>query len=238
MADKKYTIKKVSIVIPAKDEEGNLEMVLDELHSVSKDINKEIEVIVVDDHSKDSTEKIALDKGARVIKNSGRSGKGHALRVGFKESTGDVIVMMDADYSHRAADLPLFLDKIEEGVGLVIGSRMRGGSDDYTLIRAFGNLIFTALFVSIFHRYLSDLLNGYKGFRREIFDNFKYSSSTFEIEIELAVNALRLEYSIMEVPSHERERAKGKVKSSVIIHGTKFLFKMITEGFKFYLRKK
>ncbi len=96
----------------------------------------------------------------------------------------------------------------------------------------------TTVFGHIFHRYLSKLLNGYKVFRKEIVENFEYNSSTFEIEIELAVNTLRLGYSIMEVPSHERERAGGKAKSNVVIHGTKFLLKIISEGIKFYCSKK
>lgn len=237
--EKKYDIKKVSIVIPAKDEEANLGNVLEDLkRAIQGDNKRDFEIIVVNDGSKDCTKAIALEKGVKVINNKGRHGKGNALRLGFKESTGDILVMMDADYSHRPEDLPLFLDRIEQGVGLVIGSRIWGGSEEYTRTRALGNMMLTTVFGLIFHRYLSDLLNGYKVFRREIFDNFEYNSSTFEIEIELAVNTLRLGYSIMEVPSHERERAGGKAKSNVVIHGTKFLLKIISEGIKFYCSKK
>ncbi len=235
----KYDIKKVSIVIPAKDEEANLGNVLNDLNRIiSADNKRDFEVIVVNDSSKDRTKEIAIEKKVKVIDNQGRPGKGNALRLGFKESSGDIIVMMDADYSHRPEDLPLFLDSIEKGTGLVIGSRIWGGSDEYTRIRALGNIFLTATFGFIFHRYLSDLLNGYKVFRRDVFDKFKYNSSTFEIEIELAVNALRLGYKIMEVPSHERERAGGKAKSNVIIHGTKFFLKIISEGIKFHCSKK
>ncbi|MBU1854041.1 MAG: glycosyltransferase family 2 protein [Candidatus Omnitrophica bacterium] len=236
--EKKYNIGKVSIVIPAKDEEANLGKVLDNLNRTLLEDKRDCEIIVVNDNSKDRTKEIALGKDIRVIDNKGRSGKGNALRLGFKESTGDVLVMMDADYSHRPEDLPLFLDRIEQGVGLVIGSRIWGGSEEYTRVRALGNMVLTTIFGLVFHRYLSDVLNGYKVFRRDIFDNFKYSSSTFEIEIELAVNTIRCGYKIMEVPSHERERAGGKAKSRVVLHGTKFLLKIITEGIKFHCSKR
>ena len=238
MVHERYKIKKVSIVIPAQNEDKNLGLVLDELKTALSGIKIDFEIIVVNDHSRDRTEQIAKEKKVIVINNYGRPGKGNALRLGFKNSGGDVIVMMDADYSHRPEDLPLFLDGIEKGAGLVIGSRIWGGSEEYTRVRAFGNIFFTAIFGFIFHRYLSDLLNGYKAFRREIFDNYKYNSSTFEIEIELAVNTLRSGHTIMEVPSHERKRAGGEVKSNVAVHGTKFLLKMISEGFKFYAERK
>lgn len=234
---KEYKIKKVSIVIPAKDEEANLGRVLDELKKAVSAINKEVEIIIIDDHSKDRTAQIALDSGAKVITNKRKNGKGNALISGFEASTGDVIVMMDADYSHRPKDIPLFLERIEKGAGLVVGSRVWGGSDEYTKIRASGNFILTAIFGLIFDEYLSDALNGYKAFHREIFDNHTYSSSTFEIEIELSVNTLREGYRIFEVPSHERKRAWGKMKSNAIKHGTKFLLKILTEGFKFHVLK-
>ena len=233
----RYKIEKVSVIIPAKDEEKTLDLVLKEFGEAVQKIEKDIEIIVVDDHSKDKTKEIALENGVKLISNNGQSGKGNALRLGFKESTGDVIVMLDADYSHRPKDLPLFLEGIEKGAGLVIGSRIWGGSDEYTRIRASGNFLLTAVFGLIFDEYLSDVLNGYKAFRREIFDDYTYKSSTFEIEIELAVNTLRSGYKILEVPSHERERAGGKMKSSVIRHGTKFLLKILEEGFKYHVLK-
>jgi len=236
--EKKYNIKRVSVVIPAKDEEAKLGHVLDDLNHALIESKRDFEIIVVNDNSRDRTKEIALGKGIRVIDNRGRPGKGNALRLGFKECTGDVLAMLDADYSHRPEDLPLFLDRIEQGDGMVIGSRIWGGSEEYTRVRAFGNIMLTTIFGLIFHRYLSDVLNGYKVFRRDIFDNFKYSSSTFEIEIELAVNTLRCGYKIMEVSSHERERAGGKAKSRVVLHGIKFLLKIITEGIKFHYFKR
>lgn len=234
---KGYKIKKISIVVPAKDEEENLGSVLDETKEALKNIDKDFEIIVIDDHSKDRTAQIALEKGVKVVANPGRPGKGNALRLGFKESAGDVIIMFDADCSHRPKDISLFLEGIERGAGLVIGSRIWGGSDEYTKVRATGNFFFTAIFGLIFDEYLSDVLNGYKAFRREIFDNYKYNSSDFEIEIELAVNTLRCGYKILEVPSHERMRVAGKMKSSVIRHGTKFLLKVLCEAFKFHILK-
>jgi glycosyltransferase involved in cell wall biosynthesis len=226
-------MSKISVVIPAKDEEATLGSVLEDLHKVIPTLTGyEVEVICVDDHSTDTTASIAQSFNAKVVKNTRKSGKGMALRAGFEVATGDILVMMDADCSHRPEHLPVFLNALEDGVGLVIGSRVWGGSDEYVHIRALGNVFLTS-FVGLFMgRYLSDALNGYKVFRRDIFSDFKYTSRAFEIEIEIIANTLRKGYRIVEVNSHERSRAGGREKSSVVRHGTRFLLRILWEGLK------
>lgn len=224
------TPQTVSIVIPAKDEEANIGLVLDDVNaSIAEIPDRQFEVIVVDDKSTDRTAAIALEKGVEVVSNPGKSGKGRALRVGFAHSTGEIIIMMDADYSHRAEEFPLFLDAFADGVGLVIGSRVMGGSDEYTPIRAAGNIFFTYMMGVLMRRYLSDALNGFKAFRREVFDDFTYTAKQFEIEIELIGNTLRRGYRVVEVTSHERARRGGEEKSRVVRHGTGFLMQIIKE---------
>ncbi|MBW7991037.1 MAG: glycosyltransferase family 2 protein [Planctomycetes bacterium] len=223
-------MSKISIVIPAKNEEATLGKVLEDLNKVIPTLDGyDVEVLCVDDHSNDSTVSIAKSFGARVITNPNKSGKGMALRAGFKAATGDILVMMDADCSHQPKHLPAFLNALEDGVGLVIGSRVTGGSDEYELIRALGN-VFLTLFVGLFMgRYLSDALNGYKVFRRDVFSDFKYTSKAFEIEIEIIANTLRKGYRVVEVNSHELARAGGKAKSKVVRHGTRFLLRILLE---------
>lgn len=223
-------MKKISVVIPARNEEGSLDIVLKDLLQVEQNLKEfTFENIVVDDNSFDKTADIAKKRLCRVIRNDGKSGKGSALRLGFKASNGDYIIMLDADYSHRLEDIPLFLERLEKGAGMVIGSRIFGGSDEYTRVRAFGNLFLTWIFGFFYGRYLSDALNGFKAFRKEVFVNHKYNSTGFEIEIELLVNTLRSGFTIAEIPSHERSRISGKAKSRVIEHGFMFFFRIIWE---------
>lgn len=223
--------KLISIVIPAMNEEDSIGYLLDDLVIVSREMRDyEFQVLVVNDHSKDNTAAIALSKKAQVIDNLRKPGKGHALISGFEVAKGDYIVMMDADYSHRAEDIPMLIKSLEkERVGLVIGSRIYGGSDEFTLVRAFGNIVLTLVFGVLHKRYLSDALNGFKAFRSEIFKRFKYTSRDFEIEIEILTNTLRLGMGIIEVPSHERCRKAGSLKSRTIKHGIKFLNRIILE---------
>jgi len=223
----------ISVIIPAKNEEETLPMVLRDLFQTIPELNGyKVEVICVDDHSTDRTAEIAREFGAQVVRNTGKAGKGMALRAGFQEATGDILIMMDADYSHRPEDLPIFLQALRDGVGLVIGSRVVGGSEEYTHIRALGNVFLSTMVGLCLGRYLSDALNGYKVFRRDIFTDCHYSARDFEIEIEIIANTLRKGYRIVEVSSHERSRAGGEMKSRVIRHGTRFLLQIFWERFR------
>jgi glycosyltransferase involved in cell wall biosynthesis len=226
-------MQSLSVIIPARNEEDTLPSVLSDLYNVIPELDDcRVEVICVDDHSTDRTAEIVRSFGATLVQNRGKSGKGSALRTGFAAANGDILVMMDADYSHRAEDLPIFLTALKDGVGLVIGSRVVGGSEEYTHVRALGNVFLSAALGICTGRYLSDALNGYKVFRREIFTDFVYSSSAFEMEIEIIANTLRHGYRIVEVSSHERARAGGEAKSRVIQHGTRFLMRILLEGFR------
>lgn len=225
----------LSVVIPARNEAANMARVLEDLNATIATLRGHaVEVIVVDDGSTDDTARIAESLGARVIRNTSRShGKGVALRLGFDAARGDVLAMMDADYSHRSEELPRFLEAIQDGsVGLVIGSRVIGGSEEYTHVRALGNVFLSATLGLCTGRYLSDALNGFKVFRRSIYEEFPFNAANFEIEIEIIANTLRSGYRIIEVLSHERARAGGEAKSRVVRHGTRFLLRILFEGAK------
>jgi glycosyltransferase involved in cell wall biosynthesis len=224
---------KISVIIPARNEEETLPMVLRDLyHTIPQLTGFDVEVVCVADHCTDRTAEIARSCGATVIENSGKPGKGAALRAGFQVASGEIFVMMDADYSHRPEDLPSFLQALGDGVGLVIGSRVVGGSEEYTHVRAFGNVFLSTMVGLCLGRYLSDALNGYKVFRRDIFSDCQYTAKDFEIEIEIIANTLRKGYRIVEVSSHERARAGGEMKSRVVRHGTGFLFRIFRERFR------
>ncbi len=223
-----------SVVIPTYREEQTIGIVLDEVNALRSEHH--MEVIVVDDRSEDKTREIAAEKGARVLINPNRKGKGSSLLYGFSKSHGKYLVMMDGDGSHRAKDAPKLLEVLKEDseVGLVIASRIMGGSDEYTPIKALGNVFltyFTGLFLK---RYLSDAINGFKAFRREIFDLSEFDSYSFDLEIELIANTMRRGFKVREVASHERARLAGEAKAKIIQHGTQFFLRI----FKEYLKNK
>jgi glycosyltransferase involved in cell wall biosynthesis len=218
---------KVSIIIPAKNEEEALPPLLDSLRAVLAKNSFSAEIIVVNDHSTDGTRKVSEEHGALVVDNLGHGGKGRALITGFQKAAGDYMIMMDADGSHLAEFIPDFVSNLDQGYGLVIGSRQLGGSDEYTFLRALGNIFLSGVFNLITKNHITDVLNGYKGFKREVFTQFTYYSDEFEIEIELVANALKAGYRIGEFACHEKARAGGVAKSRVVRHGTRFLLKIL-----------
>jgi glycosyltransferase involved in cell wall biosynthesis len=172
----------ISVVIPAMNEEATIADVISSVKQTALSNLKEyiVEILVVDDHSGDGTARLAASAGATVLANQYGRGKGNALRYGFEHATGDLIVMLDADNSHLAEDMPALIRPLEGGAGLLIGSRILGGSDEYTKLSAFGNIFLTYIFGVLHGRYLSDALNGYKAFRKDVFFNYTYTSSDFE----------------------------------------------------------
>ncbi len=230
----------ISIIIPAKDEAENLKSLLPKLKkSLSSLKNKyRFEIIVVCDNCLDDTEKVAKCMGVVTLRRTKDPGKSKALCDGFHKAKGDILVMMDADLSHLPEELHLMLKPLKhKSVGLVIGSREMGKSDDATIIRRFGGLMFSFWFNLLFKTKLTDAINGYKAFRREIFDKYEYTATGYAIEIELVANTLRSGLKIIEIPSYEARREKGVAKSKIIKDGWLFLKEIFTEGIAYNLEK-
>src|SRR5436309_10547838 len=115
---------RVTVVIPAKDEEGLIGEIVDAVKPYAD------EVLVVDGHSRDRTHQIAIEHGARVIQDNGR-GKGEALRLSIDAATTGIVVFIDADGSHDPKDIPALVAPIKaDQADMVIGSRGKGGSDE------------------------------------------------------------------------------------------------------------
>lgn len=226
----------VSVVIPARNEEETLGRVLGDLQKIVEQSKDYIfEVIVVNDHSTDKTEEVMRRWEAVGVSNERSPGKGNALITGFEKSSGEIVIMMDADYSHRCEEIPVFLSLIRAGFGLVVGSRWTGGSEEYTFVRHFGNVFLTLCFWMVSGHWVTDALNGFKAFRRDLVHEHAWRSSDFEIEIELLITALRKCYKIGEFSSYERARAGGKMKSAVVRHGWRFLWCIVKLGVPYRL---
>ncbi len=155
---------RISVVIPAKNEAHNLEVLLPELPDVH-------EVILVDGSSVDGTVEVArsVRPDIRVVHQT-RRGKGNALACGFAAATGDIIVMFDADGSADPAEIPRFVDALIAGADFAKGSRFRsgGGSADITRIRAAGNRGLNVLANRLLRAHYTDLCYGYNAFWADI----------------------------------------------------------------------
>jgi glycosyltransferase involved in cell wall biosynthesis len=202
---------RVTVVIPTKDEEGLVGEIVDTVRPHAD------EVLVVDGHSRDRTRDIAAAHGARVIKDRG-FGKGDALRLALQESSGEIVVFIDADGSHDPADIPKLVAPIRAGqADLVIGSRGKGGSDELhgtleQFIRYVGSQI---IMLAINYRWgvrLTDSQNGFRAIRRDVGLKLGLTSNLTTIEQEMLMKALKQGYRVGEIASHEYERRWGTSK--------------------------
>ena len=228
-------VKKISVVIPARNEQDTIVPVLQALNgAITQDGGKHtFEIIVVVDDPKDLTIPVATAQGARCLINDKGRGKGNALYHGFHNATVDAIVIIDSDGSHNGEDLLLFVTALDQGFGMVIGSRVLGGSSDHNVIRLFANALFTVMVSILFGVSLMDTLDGYKGFVKDVVTGYRPRAAGFDIEIELVARAIRKGYRIVEIPTHENKRAGGKMKSHAIRDGYHLLFACLREGISY-----
>jgi len=155
----------ISVIICARNEAGGIGRLIASVKPYYE------EIVVVDGHSKDETAALAEQAGARVVLDNGR-GKGDAYQVGIRETTGEIQVFMDADGSHDPAEIPDIIRPIEQDLAdLVIGSRHRGGSDEWqgdltTWLRAIGSGFLSVVINARWKSNLTDVLNGFRAARR------------------------------------------------------------------------
>jgi glycosyltransferase involved in cell wall biosynthesis len=201
------TYPRISVVVPARNEARNLPYVL-------PDIPENVfEVILVDGHSTDNTIEVAkqLRPDIRVLRQI-HHGKGDALRIGFAASSGDILVMIDADGSTDPKEIPAFIEALLDGHDFAKGSRYikGGGSDDITLVRNLGNSFLSLLVNTLFGTKYSDLCYGYNAFWRHCLAHIQIDCDGFEVETQINIRVKKAGLDIVEVPSIERARIFGE----------------------------
>jgi glycosyltransferase involved in cell wall biosynthesis len=216
----------VSVVIPTLNEARNLPIVLAELPGHVD------EIVIVDGHSTDDT--VAVARAARpdatVITQDGR-GKGDALRCGFEAAGGDILVMMDADGSADPAEIPRFLEALEEGADFAKGTRFayHGGSSDITRTRQAGNRLLSATVNILYGTSYTDLCYGYNAFWRRCLPTMRIDCSGFEVETLINIRIGRAGLNVTEVPSFERDRIHGESNLRTFRDGARVLRTIMRE---------
>jgi glycosyltransferase involved in cell wall biosynthesis len=207
---------RLSIVIPVFNERVTLPTLLESVDRVSLDK----EILIVDDGSTDGTreylEGLARQPGdgIRVFFHDRNQGKGAALRTGFREVAGDIVIIQDADLEYDPQDYPALLKPILDGrADVVYGSRFLGGPHRVLFFWHYvGNKILTLISNMLTNLNLSDMETCYKVFRSEVVKNLEFSSKGFDIEAEMTVKIARAGYRVYETPiSYSgRDYSEGK----------------------------
>jgi len=194
----------ISIIIPFFNEEKNIPLLLEQINGVCEKEKYEYEVILVDDGSELKAESTRLKAhNVRLFQHRKRLGKGEALRTGIKYAEGEVFVFMDGDLQDDPADLPKFMQKINEGADLVNGVRSKRVDNPLVkLYSFFANIVLNKLFHSPF----TDINCGFKMFKRELLDEYPLYGNNFRF---FPLSVFYRGYRVEEVDVHNRKRVHG-----------------------------
>ena len=197
-------MNKLSIVIPAYNEKNTIEAIIKKVKAVDLG-GLEKEIIIVDDGSKDGTREILRQMpGIRLILHEKNLGKGGAIKTGFQNATGDILIIQDADLEYDPQDYKKILSPILNGqADVVYGSRFLTSEPKRVLFiwHFLGNISLTLLSDLLTGLTLTDMETCYKAFRKEVVDSFKdkIKSRRFGIEPELTALAAKGKWRIYEV---------------------------------------
>ncbi len=210
---------KLSIIIPAYNEEHTLEKIVGKVIAAQLPQGIEKEIIIIDDCSKDRTHEIATTLGKKhsikVIRHEINQGKGVSVRDGLKASTGDVVVIQDADLEYDPKEYEILLQPIlNDGAEVVYGSRFMGGRPHHVLYfwHSVGNKFLTTLSNMMTNLNLTDMEVCYKMMTRKVVDEIKGKLKSKRFGIEPEITARVKKFVIYEVGISYRGRtyAEGK----------------------------
>ena len=215
--------RSVSVIVPTYNEESNIKRLVDAISSSLDAANfKDFEIIVVDDNSKDSTPAIMdhCAKTGRVaaVHRHGIRGIFSAIMDGVRVARSDVVVLMDADFSHPPKKIPELLRKMEEGsFDIVSGSRFaKGGGIEAPASRKFATLLFNYVIRLVMGGGVTDWSGGFHAMKKEklLGLNFRYHAKWGEFDLELLYRAKQAGLKIAEAPFVYNYREEGQSKSA------------------------
>jgi glycosyltransferase involved in cell wall biosynthesis len=205
---------KLSIVIPIYNERETLETLIARVNSV--DYDKEI--LLIDDFSSDGTREVLKryenKENFQVLYHDHNQGKGAALRTGFSNVNGDIIIIQDADLEYNPADYGTLIEPILDGrADVVYGSRFLGGPHRVLFFwHSIGNMVLTTFSNMLTNINLTDMETGYKVFTKKVNDTLTFKCDRFGFEPEFTAKVAKNNFRIYEVPIsyNGRDYSEGK----------------------------
>jgi glycosyltransferase involved in cell wall biosynthesis len=211
---------KVTVIIPAYNEEQGLLKVISQLKSV----NNGYEIVVVDDGSTDNTYNLAVGAGVKVIRHPYNKGYGAALKTGIRNANGDIVLLMDADGQHQPKDIENILSYIGE-YDMVVGARTKNSK--VSLLRRPGKKILSIVANYLAGMKIPDLNSGFRAIKKNVAMEFMHIlPNTFSFTTTITLSCILSGYSVRYVPIHAPERI-GTSKIKPFKDGLNFIILII-----------
>ena len=225
-------MKKLSIIIPAKNEVENLQTCITELFEILSSYKIDHEILIIDDGSTDNTSTVIAELKSKIqtigyIKNKGMNGFGRAVRIGLEQFKGDAVAIMMADRSDSPQDLVQYWNTLKDGTECAFGSRFMKGSRvyEYPRLKLLINRIVNLVIRYVFNVNYNDVTNAFKMYRKEVIEGCKpFISPHFNLTVEIPLKAIIRGYTWNSIPISWKNRKKGESKLKLREMGSRYFF--------------
>ena len=215
---------KISIIIPAFNEEKSVTDVISGTITVMEQLNLPYEIIFVDDGSTDNTGSIASLFKVKVIANKKNRGKGYSLKKALQHASGEVIVTIDSDGEHKPKEIRPLLEAVLNGIDVASGSRfMNVQAGVTTKLNQIGNYLFNLAIMILTRRKVTDSQTGFRAIKRETFEKLNLLSDGYEIETEITLKSLKNGFTFREIPVTVERRKFGASKIKILKDGNRII---------------
>ncbi|MDP3027725.1 MAG: glycosyltransferase family 2 protein [Nanoarchaeota archaeon] len=213
---------KISVVLPCRNEEGSIAICIEKIKKAFESIKEKDYEIIVSDSSRDKSAEIAKkiaqnsNKKVKVIKHD-LDGYGNACLKGIEHAKGKYVIIGDVDNTYDFSEIPRFIEELDKGYDLVIGSRFKGKIERGAMPfshRYIGTPILNFLLSLFFRKKISDCNSGFRAIKKEALDKLSLKTTGMEFASEMLIKAIKNNLKIKEIPiTYSKRTGNSKLKS-------------------------